>query len=321
MALTYQDINAYTNDLIIPKSTDVVFKRSPVLTRLLSRNMIRFEGGTQIRRPLMIGRLNGGAAGRGEGFNIDFVPTDTALFTNLKMYWVGITLYGWDDMVNRGPQAVFSQVESKFVNASLTMAEMLAEALYNHGTGDRIKHINGFTEWYDDGNQYASVGGITRTDLMAAGTVGGLNAYYKDLVNAFAISDVQKAYGKAHFGPDAVDLIVVTQDGYDEFWGVSQPLQRYSDAGSSDVAQIGHRAFRFQAADVVVDQYAPADYMWGLNTKYIELYMSANRRFQFGFTGFKEAQDTIDVAGQYLVALNMICPNPRTGFKLKSTKF
>jgi len=54
----------------------------------------------------------------------------------------------------------------------------------------------------------------------------------------------------------------------------------------------------------------------GLNTNYLELYISENKKFQFGFTGFKEAQNSIDIAGQFLFAGNLVAPNPRTSFKV-----
>jgi hypothetical protein len=61
--------------------------------------------------------------------------------------------------------------------------------------------------------------------------------------------------------------------------------------------------------------------MYGLNTKYIEWYFSTNPKFQYGFTGFKESNNTIDVAGQFLVGSNIVVPNPRSGFKILSTNF
>jgi hypothetical protein len=61
--------------------------------------------------------------------------------------------------------------------------------------------------------------------------------------------------------------------------------------------------------------------MYGLNTKYIEWYFSTSLKFQYGFTGFKEASNTIDVAGQFLVGEDLVLPNPRTSFKLLNSTF
>jgi hypothetical protein len=93
----------------------------------------------------------------------------------------------------------------------------------------------------------------------------------------------------------------------------------------SDLAKVGIQSFQFNAADVTISKYlndvAGSTYgaILGLNTNYMELYVSANKKFQFGFTGFKEAQNTIDVSGQFMFAGNLVVPSPRTSFKLVGT--
>jgi hypothetical protein len=334
MSLSLLEVNAYTNRDIVPKSTDTIYKNSPVFTRLHTRNAERFDGGTLIQRPIIFAQLNGGTFTKGSTFNIAFVNTDTAFVVNVKGYYVNISLYGFDDILNRGPEAAFSQVETKMLNASMLMSQLLSIDMYNDGGNTRASgqanssttaSLDGFEAWYDDGTNVTSVGGITRTDLAANGVISGANAYYQGSVNTWQLSTVQNAYGQAWFGSDHVDLICATQNGWNNFWNSIQPLQRYFDT-ESDVGKIGFQSFRFNAAEVVIDKYMPANvnvsganFLYGLNTSYIEWYNSSNPRFQFGFTGFKEAQNTIDVSGQFLYAGDIIAPNPRTGFKLSGT--
>lgn len=249
------------------------------------------------------------------------MTTDSALVEPMALYYCNITLYGFDSMKNDGPESVFSQVELKFLNASLKMAKLLATNMYlSSQDAGRSKHIEGFRAWYDDATNYPAVGGITRTDVMASGTVGGLNAYYADIGSNFTLPALNQAYGAAWFGADHPDLIVATQNAWNLIWNALQPNQRYRDK-ESDVGIAGFQAFQFNSAEVVVDKYAPANLVWGLNTKYIEWFFSTNPLFQFGWTGFKESVNTIDVAGQYLVGNQILVPNPRSGFKLKSSAF
>lgn len=320
MAIPLLEINAFTHNYIVPLTTDTIFKNSPVFTRLQSKRMQRFSGGNAIQRPITIGELNGDAIGRGDAVNIDFIATEAALVLNMKAYWVNITLFGLDSMANDGPEAVFSQVENKFTGAASKMAKMLAVNMYKDGSSNaaRSKHLNGFDEWIDDGNTFPAIGGINRSDILPVGTIGGLNASTNLAVNAFTLSTVNNAYGDAWFGNDHVDLIAATQAGWNGMWNATQPAQRYKDE-TSDIGVIGFQSFRFNAAQVVVDKYMPLNTMFGLNTDYIEWYLSDNQQFQFGFTGFKETADTIDVAGQYLCGSNLVVPNPRSCFKLKGT--
>lgn len=83
--LTYDDISSKTNKFIIPRLVDNVYKSSPVLTRLRTKNMERFEGGQTIRHPIMYAELKGGAFTRGGTFDISYVQTDTALEFNVNL--------------------------------------------------------------------------------------------------------------------------------------------------------------------------------------------------------------------------------------------
>jgi len=355
MALSLTDLTAFTEQYIVERTTDVIFKSSPLFVRLLNRRRMRFAGGTYIQRPIIYSSLNGDWFSKGDTFNIAYVTTDTAFTVNIKTPYVNVTLYGIDDILNRGPQAAFSIVESKFANASLKMAQLIAVALYQDGqsspaAGNLVlsgtKSLDGLLAWIDDGNNsgsyttatdltksFTSIGGITRSDLFAVAptftgattpvtAVQGANSYVNRAFSNFTLNDVNTAYGNAWFGNDFIDLICATQTGWNRIWNAIQPNQRYYDT-QSDVGYVGFQSFRFNAADVVIDKYMPEDgtngAMFGLNTNYLELYTSENRKFQFGFTGFKEAQNSIDIAGQFLWAGNLIAPNPRTSFKLIGT--
>ncbi|NJL72283.1 MAG: phage major capsid protein [Candidatus Competibacteraceae bacterium] len=337
MALTLTDFNAYTTQMIVPKITDVIYKNDPLLARLQSRNRMRFSGGQYIQRPLMYQKLNGGAFSRGSNFNIDYVQAETALTAYMKFYYVAVTLLGVDDVLNAGPVAAFSQASVRMDNAAMRMSELLSTDLYKDGTstqgaveasGDLLSTSTAFTgllAWIDDGNSgsgypsatdltrsFPTVGGISRSDLATVPSSGaitpissvvGMNAYVNRDFDVFTLPQVQKAWAATHFGNDSVDLMLSNTSGYDNFWNATQPLQRYAgDGGSaSDLAKVGLRAFRYQGAEIAVSRYMPYGMMLGLNTEYLEFYVTTNPKFQYGFTGFKEAQNTIDLAGQFPV--------------------
>lgn len=311
MALTYDDISSKTNKFIVPRLVDNVYKSSPVLTRLRTNNMERFEGGTTIRHPIMYAELKGGAFTRGGTFDISYVQTDTALEVNIKYYYVNATLFGTDNVLNRGPEAAMSYVETKLVNAAGKMAKLLGTDLFLDGTGvnSSIIQLDGMQEALDDGTTYTTYGGITRTDIASGANVG-INGYKNAAIGTLSLAAVQTAYGSTWFGNEHVDLIPTTQPVWDILWNKIQPQQRFLEE-SSDVAKIGFQALRYNGASIVVDQYAPTGVMWFLNTKYIQFWISTLPKYQFGFTGWKEAQNTDDVAGQYLFAGNLLFVAPR----------
>lgn len=359
LPVSVSDINSYTQQELVPRTTDVIFKKSPLLVRMLNRNAVQFDGGINIQRPIMYAQLNGGFFSKNDTLNIAYVVTDTAFVVNPKFAYVSIFLNGTDDVLNRGRNAAFSTVELKFANASATMAKILATSIYQDGQQtssnagvtsgvlSTTTSIDGLLAWIDDGNSsgsyltatdstrsFASIGGLTRTDLFTTAPsftsaqtptsgVAGANAFCNRAFNAFTLNDIQFAFGQAWFGNDFPDLMVTTQNGFNKIWNATQPQQRYMD-DASDVAKVGFKAFRFNGvADVVVDKYLPSDgtngVMFGLNTRYLEFFVSTNPKFQFGFTGFKDAQATIDLAGQYLWSGDLLAPNPRTSFKMVGT--
>lgn len=322
MALALTGINAYTNDLIVPRMQDLIYESSPVFTRLHARNRERFTGGIYIRQPAMVAELNGGAAGRGEGFDISVVTTEAALLESMKLYWVNISLFGFDRMQNQEPQSVFDEIRVKMVNASQKMGKLLGTHMYLDNTV-ATKQLTGFPQWYDDGNLFPTIAGQTRSDIMAVGTVGGMNAYTVNLGASFTITALNVAYTQAMFGAEHPDLVVVTRNGWQLLWQSQQPLQRYTTK-DNDLAKVGFENFRFNSADVVLDPLLPTGtngVCYGMNTNFVEWWFTTNPDLYFGFTGFKPAQGSIDVAGQYLCGNQLFVPNPRTGFKVLSTRF
>src|SRR5579885_2035750 len=225
LPVSVTDLNAFTEQEIVPRTTDVIFKKSPLLCRLLNRNAINFDGGTFIQRPIMYNQLNGGFFSKNDTLNIAYVVTDTAFSVYMKYAYVSIFLNGTDDVLNRGRNAAFSTVELKFANASATMAKILAQGMYQDGqstagsTGVNGGYLStntsfdGLLAWIDDGNtgytgatdltkSFAAVGGLNRADLFTVpatfgsattpnAAIQGANAYVNRAFNAFNLNDIQ----------------------------------------------------------------------------------------------------------------------------------
>jgi hypothetical protein len=321
MAVPIPGINAYTHNLIVGKAQDTVYQSSPPFIRLSKQRRNTFRGGLLVQRPLIVGKLAGGPVGPGEGAPSQIVTTETALQVAMRLYLVNVPLLGFNAMANDGDMAVFKEVDLKFANASAKMAEMLAQDFYlTSSTLGRNRNMIGLEEWVDDGNLFSTIGGITRSDIAAAGTILGLNGYTTNLTS-FTLKDLNKACTQSWVGNKHVDLIVGSRNGWDLVWNSLQPMQQQVDK-VSDVAQAGFQTVRVNQAEFVMDPYAPtgtAGRMWGLNSEAIEWFFAANPLFNFGFTGFKGTQLGIDTAGQFLAGTTLLVPGSRTCFKLTST--
>lgn len=352
------DINAFTQELIIPRLVDTVFNDAVLLNMLLARNRVNFEGGTYVQQPLMYGKLAGSAFTRtaATGWNTDYKQTDAAVQVAMKYSQVGVRLYGVDDVVNSGRPAAFSQVQSKMVNAAFTMAELIGKQLYADGqssSGDvttsggllsTSASLDGLLAWIDDGNDlgtttyinatdlsksFASVGGVARADLLSSpasftdaktpiSRLFGTTAYVDRAFNTFTLPKITQIMGHVWHGNKRVDVIVGANAVWNKFSDSMQPIQRHT-TGDLAVGKMGYRALEYQGAEVVVDKYCPAGLAFGLNLSTIDFYISAKKLFQFGFTGFQKAWDGIDYRGDVLFSGNLVCTSPRHNFKLYGT--
>lgn len=319
MALAIQELDHFVNKYISDELIFTTFRRDPLFVRLVSNLQVRTNPGTGIRQPIQIRQYETQLL-RDEStyFDISFIPSLAHVENQLRVYGINVTYPGYAEMMASGPLAVFDFVELLFLNAAQSMASDLARALYLYGQGDREGHTSGFMEWYDDGNNFPNIWGVARSSIQPIGTVGGLNAYTNTSVNTFSLEAINLAYVQAWDGPDAPDLIVCSPTAWHKIWTNLQALKRFSES-DTDVADAGFQAFRFNGADVVVSRYLPPNTMYGINTNYVKLLLSDVKLFQFGFTGWKRSQTSINLAGQWLVALNLLVQLPRTGFKLQGT--
>lgn len=317
MPLPYNDITAVTVNRIVPELVDNYYKVSPVFVLVFKgENVMPFPGGNQIQQPIQYAPLKAGPFAPGGTFDISYVQTDTAMTFNVKYYYANVTIQGTQLPLNRGGMAIMSFVEEKMINGSQALAQALASDLYGDGQGTVTPQIaiDGLLAAYDDGTNYPSYGGLSRA-AIGSGANTGINGYYANIGGALSIPSLQKAYGQATFGPRQPNLIATTQAVYNQLYNKMVPAQRVMDT-TSDLFSIGFQALRFNNQRLVVDQYVPAGYVFGMNTDFLIPHISDQELFSFGFTGFKELPNSIDASGQLCFGGNIVVSAPRLGFIL-----
>jgi len=319
MSLTYNDITAVTVNYISQDFIDNYYKVSPTFVKVWKSGSMSkpFPGGNQIQVPFQFAPLKAGPFAPGGTFDISYVETQTAMTFNVKYSYSNVTVRGTDLPLNRGAAAVMNFLEPKVVNAEQALAQSLITQFFADGQGTvtPLIALDGILAGYDDGTTYPSYGGITRS-AIGTGASQGINGYLftNSTTNwPFSLQQLQIAYGQATFGPDQPNFIATTQSIYNSFWAKMLPMQRTTEI-DPDLQGAGFRSFRFNGMSVVVDQYVPSGYIFGMNTDYIDAYVSDDPRFSFGFTGFKELPNSVDMAGQTLFGGNVVVTAPRLGF-------
>jgi hypothetical protein len=319
VGLLYSDISAVTTNYISNSFIDNYFRISPTFVKVWkSGSMAKpFPGGNQIQVPFQYAPLKAGPFAPGGTFDISYVETQTAMTFNVKYYYANVTVQGTQLPLNRGEAAVMNFLEPKVVNAEQALAQSMITGYFADGQGTvtPLIALDGILAGYDDGTNYPSYGGITRS-AIGVGASTGINGYFFNNggVNwPFSLQQLQVAFGQATFGPDQPNFIATTQSLYNSFWAKMLPMQRTYEI-DPDLQGAGFRSFKFNGMSVVVDQYCPAGNIFGMNTDYIDSYVSDDPRFGFGFTGFKELPNSVDMAGQTLFGGNVVVTAPRLGF-------
>jgi hypothetical protein len=333
-------INTIATKKIMPSLADNFFKNDPLLAFLKSR--FQTWDGPEIQENLVFKPMKGGPYRKGVGgFDISKRQTITGVRFDPKYYQVSVSEFLEDIEVEmHGETAVLSLVKTDLANASLTMAAILAVALYRHGqnvVADRTAHLNGLEEFLADGTNatwsgatggFTSYGKQPRADVnRALNSPAGLIAAN---VNGSATYRVfEHSYLSCVIGEEHPVIGVTTNRGMGYIGENFQPLQKVDTVEPT----IGYTGIKFKKATIVESQYCPgadgindpdigdysaaAETFWWLNPgpagedAYFKLRIAASPKFQFGFTGFKVAQDATQVAGQILFGGNCTGRAPR----------
>lgn len=329
------ELNTSTQRHIVPGITDNVFKNDPALAYFKTNMLEKFPGGTQIQENFVYATMpNGGAYADGDTSKIQLVQVETGATFLPKNYWVPVAISKNQVQVfNKGPEAVFRLVDSRLQNAALTMAAILANALYNEGqSAGRALHINGFAEALNDGTNnswtaaaYTTYGTLTRNGTIGAALNSPLTSPTANVSGPITYKTLEEAYNSIVIGDEYPNLMVTTNLGMSYIKEKFQPQWRVE----TQDPKIGFNGLKFNQAMVIQSQYAPGtaanqtdtnlgtnytasgETIFYLNTKYWRMWVTDDPEFGFGFTGFKPAQDTLVVAGQYLYTGNVTCQAPR----------
>ena len=284
--------------------------------------------------------MKGGFYRKAATFDITKGQSLGGLLFDPKFAEVNVTEYQEDiEVFARQPMAVLSMVDAHLGNAALTLSAILAIALYHHGQNvsgnDRTLALNGFEEALTNGtdltwdsNTFTSYGTQARIDVSPAlnSPTGLIPA---NVNGAISYRRLEHSYQSCVIGDEHPVIGVTTNRAMGFINENFQPQQRIDTTEPT----IGYPGIKFKQATLIEDQYCPgvdgvndadignylgtAETFWWLNpgkegdTSFLNLYFAASPKYQFGWTGFKVAQDSTVVAGQVLFGGNFTVRAPR----------
>lgn len=267
------EINLTTLAEIYPHTIeDNFFLDTPFLAYLRAKALTDFTGGANMRFTFLYAPMIGGAYARGDNFNITKRQTLAGAVFDPKLYEVSIPEYLEDlEVLNKGPLAVFSLIDTDLANAMHTISAIVAIAMARHGqassTGvsdNRPKEINGWSEAINDGltnswdgNVFATYGTATRNAVIGstfnsipywAGTQAGAAA-------PIVYQTLEETYQDASIGREEPDLGVSNKAVYAYIKERIQPQQRFAQERDP---YFGVSGMKMNSAMIMKDDYFPS---------------------------------------------------------------
>ena len=208
----------------------------------------------------------------GPGFNLTKPQTLAGTTFQPKYMQVNVTEYLEDiEVENKGPQAVFSLIDTDLRNAMHTATEIVALAMQKHGQGivtgvadDRTGSINGWVEAMNDGktaswdgNYFTTYGTATRNAVI--GSALNSEPYFVGNTDgtpgALTFKVLEETYQSVSIGRKEPDLGVGNKQVISLVKERMQPQQRFTQERDP---YFGASGFRFNNAMILKDDLFPS---------------------------------------------------------------
>lgn len=251
-----------------------IFEEQPFLFMMQQGDRLRYHGGGRTMAQPLIYDTNDTVASYSQ---YDTIATTAQAGITAAEYPVRqmagtVTIDGYTQAVNSGPQEIVDLLEAKMMQLRESFADTLnQQAIQSDGTGNTNKDWHGLE--YLVGNEVSSVttvGGIDATDAN--------NTWWRShivtAVGSLTLGAIANAYNTIAKGTDKPDIGLTTQTVYEAYEALLQPQQRFADPKTADA---GFDNLLYRGMPVTVDDYVNSGDFYMVNTKYLKLRPHTNR--------------------------------------------
>ncbi len=267
------EINLTTLSEIYPHTIeDNFFLDTPFLAYLRAHALTDFTGGANTRFTFLYAPMIGGSYARGDNFNITKRQTLAGAKFDPKLYEVSVPEYLEDlEILNKGPLAVFSLIDTDLANAMHTISAIVAIAMSLHGqasgsgvVGNRPKDINGWIEAVNDGvtngwegSYFANYGTAPRNSVIgsALNSIPYWNGTQAGAAAPISYQVLEETYQDASIGREEPNLGVMNKAIYAYIKERIQPQQRFAQERDPF---FGVSGMKMNSAMLLKDDYFPS---------------------------------------------------------------
>ena len=273
MALPYSTIESITNNLILDKVTEGVFKSSAVLERFRKVQELE-EGGNNIKAPIQVVDDTGTTGefySSQDTLSLESYDGISASFHNWKYIYESVVIYKSEIAKNAGKYGVLKLIEQKVKLAENAMAQRMMKGIHSDGT------VN-FGAL--DADQFVGL----LLGVKASGTYGSIApadlAHWVSYVDSNAAVNraltqaiLDKAMDQATEGDQIPNLGICNKAVFSKVRGLLATYQRTTREDS--LGSLGHKGhvLVYNGSDIVVDNLCPSNTFYWINQNFAKLHV------------------------------------------------
>lgn len=273
MALPYTTIQSVTNELILNKVTEGVFKSNAVLERFRKMQALE-EGGNNIKAPLQVVDDTGTTGefyASQDVLSLESYDGISAGYHSWKQIYESVVIYKTEIAKNAGKYGVLKLIDQKVKLAENAMGQRIMKGIHSDGT------VN-FGAL--DADQFVGL----LLAVKASGTYGSIPvadlAHWVSYVDSNASVNraltqtiLDKAMDQATEGDQIPNLGVCNKAVFSKVRGLLNTYQRTTREDS--LGNLGHKGhvLVYNGSDIVVDNLCPANTFYWLNQDFAKLHV------------------------------------------------
>lgn len=294
----YDDLLATTLANHRPEMVDTIFTSRVLAFFLKQAGQIKMQnGGHKIVRPLMYATNT--TVGSYSGADVLSTQAQSGISASewtWGQYAGSIVIEGLEEAQNAGEEQIIDLLDAKVTQTTESILEGMDVMFLGDGTGNSGKDWNGLKNLVATANN--TVGGI---DASA-------NTWWNPTLSTSGVTQtialMATMFNNATVGNDKPNVLLTTQAIYEGYEKLIQSAQRFQDAKAADA---GFENLMFKSAPILFDSYVDANYLYYLNTRYLQLVGHSSKWFYA--TPFKQPENQDIRVAQILCYGNLICTN------------
>lgn len=271
---------ATTVEHMMPTLEEQVFTSTPLAYALKQAGQIQnVPGGLSIVQDLIYAE----AANVGSYSDYDVFATDPNVGISAAEFpwrqFYGLFHYsGIEAAMNSGEEAILRLIESRMKQLELSMSEELERQMFDDGSGNSGKDIDGLAAVVNDANpSWGNLGGIDRSSNAYWRSVAVDHAGDNGSTAGLLQSNMRNLYNSISKGREHPSIGIATQEAFELYEGELIDQARFAD---QDMADGGFQSLLFKGMPITFSEYADygftnssvadaEDPIWFLNLDYL----------------------------------------------------